>query len=415
MMTTRRKNQIFILAALMLVVLFCMFGCNVKKDVEKKAEKKAEKKDKIEKIVAEHREENMKLSVELLKGSNVAYDNTVISPLAVQMAMGFAINGAKGVTQSAIIDKVGMETSVLNNYLKTYIEEAPKDVRGNINFVNAIWLNSINTGLDLNSSYKDKVIEYLNAEIKQEPFSAGCEKVINGWVAETTDGMVNKVVNKVDLTNWFYTINIATFDMDWETTYNVNDIEKKTFNNAKKTTSDVEMMSSIESLYIEDNGATGFIKNYYIPRYKFIAILPDEKANLEEYVNNLDYRKLIKLLESAENVNVKASIPSFVTYKTVDISKTLVNIGLSSIFKSDADFSGMLKEGMATKLWKMYHTSKITVGKKSSEGVITSNVSNNKKKDVSYDKEVVLDRPFLYMIFDSEESIPIFIGTMNNL
>ena len=70
---------------------------------------------------------------------------------------------------------------------------------------------------------------------------------------------------------------------------------------------------------------------------------------------------------------------------------------------------------MATKLWKMYHTSKITVGKKSSEGVITSNVSNNKKKDVSYDKEVVLDRPFLYMIFDSEESIPIFIGTMNNL
>ncbi len=415
MMTTRRKNQIFILAALMIVVLFCMFGCNVKKDVEKKAEKKAEKKDKIEKIVAEHREENMKLSVELLKGSNVAYDNTVISPLAVQMAMGFAINGAKGVTQSAIIDKVGMETSVLNNYLKTYIEEAPKDVRGNINFVNAIWLNSINTGLDLNSSYKDKVIEYLNAEIKQEPFSAGCEKVINGWVAETTDGMVNKVVNKVDLTNWFYTINIATFDMDWETTYNVNDIEKKTFNNAKKTTSDVEMMSSIESLYIEDNGATGFIKNYYIPRYKFIAILPDEKANLEEYVNNLDYRKLIKLLESAENVNVKASIPSFVTYKTVDISKTLVNIGLSSIFKSDADFSGMLKEGMATKLWKMYHTSKITVGKKSSEGVITSNVSNNKKKDVSYDKEVVLDRPFLYMIFDSEESIPIFIGTMNNL
>ncbi len=415
MMTTRRKNQIFILAALMLVVLFCMFGCNVKKDVEKKAEKKAEKKDKIEKIVAEHREENMKLSVELLKGSNVAYDNTVISPLAVQMAMGFAINGAKGVTQSAIIDKVGMETSVLNNYLKTYIEEAPKDVRGNINFVNAIWLNSINTGLDLNSSYKDRVIEYLNAEIKQEPFSAGCEKVINGWVAETTDGMVNKVVNKVDLTNWFYTINIATFDMDWETTYNVNDIEKKTFNNAKKTTSDVEMMSSIESLYIEDNGATGFIKNYYIPRYKFIAILPDEKTNLEEYVNNLDYRKLIKLLESSENVNVKASIPSFVTYKTVDISKTLVNIGLSSIFKSDADFSGMLKEGMATKLWKMYHTSKITVGKKCSEGVITSNVSNNKKKDVSYDKEVVLDRPFLYMIFDSEESIPIFIGTMNNL
>lgn len=414
-MTTRRKNQIFIVTALMLVVLFCMFGCSAKKQAEKKAEKKEEKKDKIEKIVAEHREENMKLSVELLKGSNVECENNVISPLAVQMAMGFAINGARGVTQSAIIDKLGMETSVLNNYLKTYIEEAPKDVRGNINFVNAIWLNSINTGLGLNSSYKDRVQEYLNAEVKQEPFSAGCEDVINGWVAEATDEMVNKVVNKVDVADWFYTINVATFDMDWQTTYNVNDIEKKTFNNAKKTTTDAEMMSSVESLYIEDNGATGFIKNYYIPRYKFIAILPDEKSTLEEYVNNLDYRKLIKLLEGAENINVKATIPSFVTYKTVDVSRTLASIGLSSIYKADADFSGMLKEGMATRLWKMYHTSKITVGKKSTEGVITSNVSNNKKKNLSYDKEVVLDRPFLYMIFDSEESIPIFIGTMNNL
>lgn len=414
-MTTKRKNQIFIATVLMFIVLFCMFGCSVKKQVEEKEEKKEENKDKIEKIIAEHREENMKLSVELLKSSNEMYENTIISPLAVQMAMGFAINGAKGVTQSSIIDAVGMETAVLNDYLKTYIEEAPKDVRGNINFVNAIWLNAINTGLDLNSSYKDRVTEYLNAEVKQEPFSMGCENVINEWASEATDQMVNKVVRKVDTADWFYTFNIATFDMDWETTYSVNDIEKKTFNNAKNTTSDAEMMSSVESLYIEDNGATGFIKNYYIPRYQFVAILPDEKTTLEEYVNNLDYRKLIKLLESADKINVKATIPSFVSYKTVDIRKTLMGIGLGNLFRSDADFSGMLKEGMATHLGEMYHTSTVTVGKKSSEGVIISNVAdkNNKKND--YDKEVILDRPFLYMIFDSEESIPIFIGTMKNI
>lgn len=414
-MTTKRKNQIFIATVLMFIVLFCMFGCSVKKQVEEKEEKKEENKDKIEKIIAEHREENMKLSVELLKSSNEMYENTIISPLAVQMAMGFAINGAKGVTQSSIIDAVGMETAVLNDYLKTYIEEAPKDVRGNINFVNAIWLNAINTGLDLNSSYKDRVTEYLNAEVKQEPFSMGCENVINEWASEATDQMVNKVVNKVDTADWFYTFNIATFDMDWETTYSVNDIENKTFNNAKNTTSDAEMMSSVESLYIEDNGATGFIKNYYIPRYQFVAILPDEKTTLEDYVNNLDYRKMIKLLESADKINVKATIPSFVSNKTVDIRKTLMGIGLGKLFRSDADFSGMLKEGMATYLGEMYHTSTVTVGKKSSEGVIISNVAdkNNKKND--YDKEVILDRPFLYMIFDSEESIPIFIGTMKNI
>ena len=49
-----------------------------------------------------------------------------------------------------------------------------------------------------------------------------------------------------------------------------NDIEKKTFNNAKNTTSDAEMMSSVESLYIEDNGATGFIKNSLSKKVKLI-------------------------------------------------------------------------------------------------------------------------------------------------
>ena len=163
---TTRKNTIFVLTALMLIATFCFIGCNAKKSVEKKKEISTEKKEEIEKIIAKHRDENMELSVNILKNSNEPLNNIIVSPLAVQMAMGLLVNGSKNKTQKRIIDTIGMESAVLNDYLKTYIEEAPKDVRGNINFVNAFWLNAINTGLDLNSVYKDRIQEYLQAFLR---------------------------------------------------------------------------------------------------------------------------------------------------------------------------------------------------------------------------------------------------------
>ena len=259
---TTRKNTIFVLTALMLIATFCFIGCNAKKSVEKKKEISTEKKEEIEKIIAKHRDENMELSVNILKNSNEPLNNIIVSPLAVQMAMGLLVNGSKNKTQKRIIDTIGMESAVLNDYLKTYIEEAPKDVRGNINFVNAFWLNAINTGLDLNSVYKDRIQEYLGAQIKQEPFSQGCEVVMNNWIKEETNGMVNSVVRQVNSTDWLYMMNIATFDMDWEQSYDLSDIKTGSFNNDKGDVVEVETMTSVESLYIEDNDTTGFIKNY---------------------------------------------------------------------------------------------------------------------------------------------------------
>lgn len=414
-MTTKRKNQIFLATIITFIIMFSLIGCNVKKNVDEKVDSENEQKDKIEKIVAEHRDENMKLSVNLLKNSNDKLDNIIVSPLAVQMAMGFVVNGAKGMTQTAVIDTIGMEASVLNDYLKTYIEEAPKDVRGNLNFVNAIWINSINNGLVLNSTYKDRIEEYLSAQIKQEPFSQGCEDVMNNWIKEETNGMVDRVIRQASTEDWFYTMNIATFDMDWEKSYNLSDIKMDSFNNDKGDVVQVETMTSIESMYIEDNDATGFIKNYYIPRYKFIGILPDKESKFDDYIANIDSRKIVKLLEGAENKKVKVTIPTFESAKTVNIKQVLSNIGLQDIFANDADFTGMLKGEMPARLTEMYHTSKVRVGKKSSEAAIVSDVASKKTDDTEYSKEVKLDRPFIYMIFDSEESIPVFIGTIKNI
>ena len=202
-MTTRKKNQIFCVTLIMIVIVFCFIGCGVKKGVEKKeivksSEKKggSKKENKVKEIVAKHQQENMKLTINVFKNSYNPKANVVISPVAVQMSLAFLLNGAVGTTQTELIGTVGMEAPIYNNYLKTYIEESPKDVRGNVNFVNAIWKNSLNEGMSLKKNYENRAVEYLNAEIKSEPFTTGSEKVINNWITEKTDGMIDKVVTR---------------------------------------------------------------------------------------------------------------------------------------------------------------------------------------------------------------------------
>lgn len=416
-MTTKKKNQIFCVTIVILIVIFCFIGCGVKKNVDDKRKNKkedTEKKTKVEKIVAKHQEENMKLTVDLFKNSYNPRGNVVISPVAVQMSLAFLLNGAVGETQTELINTVGMEASIFNNYLKTYMEEAPKDVRGNINFVNGIWKNSLNEGMNLKHTYESRAVEYLNTEIKSEPFTTGCENVINDWINKATNGMVDKVVTKTYVQNWMYTINVATFAMDWEKAYSVNDMCTGEFNNFNNTKTTVEMMSSVEPLYIEDNEVTGFIKNYYIPRYKFVAIMPDDSSKMDEYVQNWDERKMIKLLEGASNENVKVTFPKFVSGSRINIKSVLAKMGLTQMFSYEANFSGILEDNKFAGLGTMVHASTVVVGKKSSEAKMLTEVGS-KKTDTSYSNEIVIDRPFIYIIYDSEESIPVFIGSVKYL
>ena len=415
-MTLKKKNQIFFATLIVFIVTFCLIGCSVKKNVDenKETKKEAKPEKKVEKIIAKHKEENMKLTMELFKNSYNSKGNVVISPVAVQMGLAFIMNGAVGLTQTEIINKVGMEAPVFNNYLKTYIEESPKDVRGSVNFVNAIWLNSLNEGMDLKNGYEDRAIEYLNAQIKSEPFSSGYETVINNWIKEETDGMVNTIMKKTDPLTWLYTVNVATFAMDWANSYNVEDITKGQFKNFNNQVTNVEMMSSVESLYIEDNQVTGFIKDYYNPRYKFVAIMPDETIQLDAYVKNWDARKAKKLLEGASNENVKVTFPKFDSAATVNMRTVLMRIGLKNLYSMDANLSGLLEDGKTIELENMIHTSAVSIGKKSSEAKIFTEV-DSKKADKSYTKEITINRPFLYLIYDTEEGIPLFIGSVKVL
>ena len=86
-----------------------------------------------------------RFAMELFKESNVADENTVISPLSVLFALSMAVNGADGETLKQMEDVLGISTSELNRYLYSYADNFPNETLENrikIEIANGLIVNS---------------------------------------------------------------------------------------------------------------------------------------------------------------------------------------------------------------------------------------------------------------------------------
>ena len=116
---------------------------------------------------------------------------------------------------------------------------------------------------------------------------------------------------------------------------------------------------------------------------------------------------------------VYSAIPKFETEYDCDMSGILADMGIKDAFDGlAADFSGLGTAG-GDKLFinRVIHKTFISVAEKGTKaGAVTMVEVNTTGADsIGDEKHVVLDRPFLYMIIDCENNIPIFIGTMNSV
>ena len=166
--------------------------------------------------------------------------------------------------------------------------------------------------------------------------------------------------------------------------------------------------------YLEDEKATGFVRYYRDNKYAFVALLPNEGVSVSEYVDSLDGAKLNELLAGAKSENIKTAIPKFETEYSAEMSEILKSMGMPLAFDPDyADFSG-LGTSVDDNIYidRVIHEAFIQVGEKGTKAGAATVIEMTNKSSVDGDKQIYLDRPFVYMLIDCENNIPFFIGTM---
>lgn len=367
-----------------------------------------EKKEK-KKEMKEKKTSYMDFTAKLLKETVSEKKNTLISPFSVFYAMGMTMNGAKENTLKELEAVFGMTVEEMNSLAKKHLKE-----EGAVKLANGIWFKD-SPYFTINQGFLEKNQDLYKAEVKKDKFDEATLKEINAWVEKKTDGRVKNILDKMDKEAMLYLVNALAFESDWEKQYDEYEMREKEFQTFSGEKQKVKMMYSKEKQYLEDKEAKGFIKPYKGGKYAFVALLP-KKGDVLSYVKGLNGKKLAGLFQNKKEASVGAGLPAFKTEFEVEMSGAFQNLGAKDAFDGRrADFSGMGKIDTNLAISRILHKTFIEVdglGTKAGAATVVEMIRMTSFVEPEEVKEVTLDRPFVYMIVDTETNRPFFVGTV---
>ena len=358
--------------------------------------------------------------VNLFQTSMEEGKNTLISPLSVLYALAMTANGADGETLAQMEQVLGMDCDNLNSYMLAYLDLLPEAKDYKMSLANSIWFKDDPNFL-VEQSFLQTNADYYGAGAYKAAFDEGTRNDINNWVKEHTDGMIPEILDEIPDEAIMYLVNALAFEAEWADVYEEHQIREGRFTMEDGTRQDVDMMHSEEHKYLEDDMATGFIKYYKDRKYAFVALLPNEGISISQYVDSLNGEHLRDLLNNPQDVTVFATMPKFETEYDIEMSEVLQEMGMTDAFDwRIADFSRLGTynvDGMNICINRVLHKTFISVteqGTKAGAATAVEMVAEG-AMEIEEFKEVVLDRPFVYMLIDCETNLPFFIGTMMNV
>ncbi len=344
-------------------------------------------------------------------------ENTLVSPLSVLSALAMTANGAAGQTLAQFEDVFGADLESLNAWLYAYVKALPDAEGSRVHVANGIWLNA-DGGLSVEPDFLKTNGTYYGAGIYEDPFDGELAEKVNAWVREHTAGRIERILDAAPAGAMAYLVNALSFDGIWEDIYREDQIRPDTFTAQDGSERQVPFMWSTEQAFLQDEHAKGFIKYYKGRQLAFAALLPEEGMTVEEYAATLSGGALRKLLaEAGTDMPVVAAIPKFSAQYGAELEQILAEMGLADAFDPDrADFSRM-GSSQTGNLYvdRVLHKSFINVDEKGTQAGAATAVEVRMAAAPGLEEQVVLNRPFVYMLIDCQANAPLFIGAVTDI
>lgn len=341
-------------------------------------------------------------------------DNVLVSPLSALGALALAENGADGETLAQMERATGMSADELTDLLQAY--GALTD-DGPLSLANSVWLRD-SDDLAVEDDFLATCGERLDAQVFSAPFDDSTVADVNAWVSEKTHEMIPQMLDQITSDAQLLLVNALAFEGEWEEPFDEALISPDAFTCEDGTEQDVTMMHSTEGSYLEGELATGFVKPYAGYDYAFVGLLPAEGVSVDELLASLDGAGLEELLTPVPGAAAEVGLPKFTATYETELSGALQALGITDAFDPElADFSrmGRTERGslfVNSVLQKTFIDVNEEGTRAAAATVITvGDTAAAPGGPIEY-HEVVLDRPFVYLIVDLRCDMPVFAGTV---
>lgn len=337
--------------------------------------------------------------------------NVFLSPLSASMALGMAMNGARGATfdeMRSTLGFEGMRQPEINASYRALTElllglDRSVDMR----IANALWARQ---GFPLDPAFVATTREHFGAEAREldftDPASLG---VINGWVSGSTGGRIPVMLDALDPDIVLYLMNAIYFKGTWTQQFDRRRTQDAPFRRADGTEQRVRMMSLQDAKVRSFQDADVQIVDlpYSREAFSMTLVLPAHGRSLDELLATVDDARWHDWMARLHDGTLDVQIPRFRLEHEQILNATLRGLGMETALTGSADFSGM--SPVALYIHEVRQKTFLEVNEEGTEAAAATSVGSG---PTSAPPSFRADRPFLLVIRERLSGTILFIGTI---
>ena len=354
----------------------------------------------------------------------------IYSPLSITYVLGMVNDAAVGETEKELERTLGFHEGgiqAVNDYCKKLIEGLPKvDEKVTLNIANALFVNK--NKAQLKPQFQQDMQQYYEAKVENLDFSSSATLgIINDWCNDHTNGMIPKILDKVDSGILTYLLNAIYFKADWASKFDVNNTKMETFHSEKGKVEMPLMHQKVLISYLQNDVYSSVIIPYGSGLWNMTVLLPEEGISIDDVINEVTTNNPHLLNDNGwcgtgmnvyQAYEVDLKLPRFETNSdTDDIVGGLV--GILQKMGIRRAFTDVLAEipdmcNVPVYIDMMRQKAAIKVNEEGSEAVAVTvgGVTNySVSAPIEYPKATFYaNRPFVYVISEASSGVILFVG-----
>jgi serpin B len=372
--------------------------------------------------------DNMAFAMDLYKQLATQPGNLFYSPYSISQAIAMVYGGASGQTEQQMAETMHFSLpqeqlhpafNALDLELAKRASAALGEGQGfQLNIANATWGQS---GFPFLSSYLDLLAQNYGAGLQTVDFAndpEGARQDINDWVAKQTQDKIKDIVPQgaIDTFTRLVLANAIYFKASWMFPFEKSSTQEAPFTTLDGNQTTVPMMSlGQENLsYMDGDGYQAVTLPYLDGNVAMLMVVPDE-GKFNQVEAGLDASTLQSIMDGLQSSEVMLKMPRFTVDSSFSLADTLSQMGMPDAFNAgQADFSGM--DGQRDLyVSSVLHKAYASVDEAGTEAAaatvaIVGLTSIMPGEPVN----LVIDRPFIFVIYDRPTQTILFMGRITN-
>jgi serpin B len=357
--------------------------------------------------------------------------NLFFSPYSVHAALGMALAGARGATEEEM--RTALQASLHGDDLHMALNGLDQSLHGHAEEAEGIQLNIVNsiwgqTGWDFRTDYLDLLARSYGAGINLLDFISTPEEsrqIINQWVSDQTRERIQNLLpgGSIHADTRLVLTNAVYFLADWLYQFNGNLTTDEPFYRLDGSTVDVPLMQidmeetfmssgevELEYAYDWSVGLKALNLYYQGKRLCMTVLLPDS-GTFENYEGSLTMERIDALLTRLSNTSLElVRLPRFRFTSSVPLGGPLQVLGMRAAFDPGrADFSG-IDDRRDLFISQVFHKAFVDVDEQGTEAAAATAVVMVLSAVPPPPPQFVADRPFIFLIRDTETGLILFMG-----